>query len=115
MRYKKTYITIKRSSKNYSNLHTKWPYSCKIKDKDWPDNEENILIRIVEYLLHNPYSRVVIKNKIPEKKALGKTLDNLVEEHNDNLERYGLTLKLGKGIKFFRLKKARKILRMAGE
>jgi hypothetical protein len=116
MRYKKTTITVKISNSNtYPNLRKNWPYSCKIKDKDWPANKENILTRIAEYLLYTPYSHVVLKNKIPEEKALGKALDDLVEEHNDNLERYGLTLKLGKGAKFFRLIRARKILKMAGE
>ncbi len=105
MRYKRTTIIVKRTdSKKYSNLHTNWPYSCKIKDKEWPDNKEDILIRITEYLLDNPYRRVVFKNNIPEEKAFGKTLDDLVDKHN-------LILKLGKGANFFRRRKAKQILK----
>ena len=118
MRHKRTHITVKRSNpKTYPNLHTNLPYSSKIKDKEWLyKREEEVVISIAEYLVNNPYSLIVLRNKIPEKeKALRVTLDTLVEKHNSILEKYDLTLKLGKGVKFFRLIRARKILKMAGE
>ncbi len=111
MRYKRTHITAKSSDpRKYPNLHTNLPYSSKIKDKEWLyKKKEEVVINIAEYLLHNPKNLIVFKNKLPEEeKALKGTLDTLVETHN-------LSLKLGKGIKFFRLIRARKILGMAGE
>ena len=112
MRYKRTHITVKRSDpKTYPNLHTNLPYSSKIKDKEWLyKKKEEVVTSIAEYLVHNPYNLIVFRNKLPEEeKALKGTLDTLVKTHN-------LSLKLGKGTKFFRLRKARKTLKeMAAE
>ena len=111
MRYKKTHITVKRTNpKTYPGLYTKLPYSSKIKDKEWLyKKKEEIVINIAEYLLHNPKNLIVFKNKLSEEERdLRVTLDTLVRGHN-------LSLKLGLGGKFFRLRKARKILKTDGE
>jgi len=66
--------------------------------------------------VHNPCNFIVLRNKIPEKeKALRKSLDTLIKEHNLSLEKHDLILKLGVGGRHHRLRKARKILKKAAK
>ena len=118
MRYKKTHIIVKETNpKKNPNLHNNLPYASRIGGgREWLYKEEELLTSIAEYLVHNPYNFIVLRNKIPEKeKTLRKTLDALVDEHNLALEKHDLILKLGDGKKPSRLKKAKRILREMGK
>lgn len=116
MRMHKATIIVKRTNpKNNPNSYNNLPYTSKIgRGREWLYKEEEVLTNIAEYLLRNPYNFIVLKNKIPEEekeRALTKTLGDLVKIHNTAVEKQGLILKLGDGIKYFRLRRAKKILK----
>ena len=119
MRYKKTIITVKPTDKKkYPKLYNGMPYASSIgNNREWTyKRREEVIENIAQYLVHNPYRIIVLKNKLPEKeKALRKTLDGLVRDHNTALEKQDLILRLGSGGKHRCLRRARKALRMAEE
>lgn len=119
MRIKKTTITVKPTDKKkFPKLYNSMPYTSRIgNNTEWTyRRREEVVENIAQYLVHNPYKIIVLKNKLPEKeKALGKTLDSLVKDYNTALEKQDLILKLGMGGKHRCLRRARKALREADE
>jgi hypothetical protein len=120
MRYKRIHIIVKPTDKKkYPKLYNDMPYASRVgNNTEWTyKRREEVIENIAQYLVHNPYKFIVLKNKLPEKeKALGKTLDSLVKDHNTALEKQDLILKLGVGGKHRCLRRAKKFLReMAGE
>lgn len=118
MRYKKARITVKKTDPEKNpNLYENMPYSSKINGKEWSSKADEVYFRVINYLVHNPYGRIVLRTEGLGKKgrALKKALDALVEEHHTSLEKRDLTLRLDPRKKHSSLRKARKILRMAEE
>jgi hypothetical protein len=108
MSYEKTRIIVERTDpKKNPDLYERLPYCCRIRGGSIRFyTREELIHKIAEYMIYNPYN-IVLKNKIPEEKkerAVRKTLDTLVMWHNRILE-------LGSGGVYQCIKRAERFLK----